>query len=82
MSENTQKDMEQTTQETPAAETIQQEKKEKKGFAKKDPKKEKIAELENKVKELENQVAKVTNNLPPEIFCHSVSLDCNCGRCS
>ena len=64
MSENTQKDMEQTVQEeivqeTPAEETAQQEeKKERKSFMKKDPKKEKIAELEKKVAELENQVAK------------------------
>ena len=68
MSENVEKDMEQTVQEeavqetvpeTPAAETAQQEeKKEKKGFLKKDPKKEKIAELEKKVEELENKVAK------------------------
>ena len=69
MSENTQKDMEQTVQEemaqeTPVQEAIveetaqQEEKKEKKGFLKKDPKKEKIAELEKKVAELENQVAK------------------------
>lgn len=69
MSENTQKDMEQTVQEeiaqeTPVEETVaeetaqQEEKKEKKSFLKKDPKKEKIAELEKKVAELENQVAK------------------------
>ena len=69
MSENTQKDMEQTvqeeiTQETPVEETVveetaqQAEKKEKKSFLKKDPKKEKIAELEKKVADLENQVAK------------------------
>ena len=64
MSENTKMNMEQNvqeeaTQETPAQETVQQqEKKETKGFMKKDPKKEKIAELEKKVEELENQVAK------------------------
>ena len=68
MSENTQKDMEQTVQEemaqeTPVEETVaetaqKEEKKEKKSFLKKDPKKEKIAELEKKVAELENQVAK------------------------
>lgn len=64
MSENTQKDMEKTVQEeiaqeTSAEENVQQEeKKEKKSFLKKDPKKEKIAELEKKVEELENQVAK------------------------
>ena len=64
MSENVQKDMEQTVQEetaqeTPAAETVQkEEKKEKKGFLKKDPKKEKIEELEKQVEELQNQVAK------------------------
>lgn len=63
MSENVQKDMEQTvleeTAKTQAAETIQkEEKKEKKGFIKKDPKKEKIAELEKQVEELKNQVAK------------------------
>ena len=69
MSENTQKDMEQTVQEeiaqeTPVEETVaeetaqQEEKKEKKSFLKKDAKKEKIEELENKVAELENQVAK------------------------
>ncbi|MBR5499554.1 MAG: nucleotide exchange factor GrpE [Bacteroidales bacterium] len=69
MSENTQKEMEQTVQEeiaqeTPVEETVaeetaqQEEKKEKKSFLKKDPKKEKIAELEKKVAELENQVAK------------------------
>ena len=68
MSENTQKDMEQNVQEeiaqeTPVTETAQEEKKEapakeKKGLLKKDPKKEKIAQLEKKVEELENQVAK------------------------
>ena len=63
MSENTQKDMEQNVQEeivqeTPAKETAQEEKKEKKGLLKKDPKKEKMAQLEKKVAELENQVAK------------------------
>lgn len=64
MSENTQKDMEKTVQEeiaqeTSAEENVQQEeKKEKKSFLKKDPKKEKIAELEKKVEELETQVAK------------------------
>ena len=64
MSENVQKDMEQTVQEetaqeTPAAETVQkEEKKEKKGFLKKDPKKEKIEELEKQVEELQKQVAK------------------------
>ena len=68
MSENTKKDMEQNVQEeivkeNPAAETAQEEKKEagakeKKGLLKKDPKKEKIAQLEKKVEELENQVAK------------------------
>jgi molecular chaperone GrpE len=63
MSENVQKDMEQTvleeTAQTQAAETVQkEEKKEKKGFIKKDPKKEKIAELEKQVEELKNQVAK------------------------
>ena len=69
MSENTQKDKEQTvqeeiTQETPVEETVveetaqQEEKKEKKSFLKTDPKKEKIAELEKKVADLENQVAK------------------------
>ena len=64
MSENTQKDVEQKVQEeivqeTPVEEAVQQEgKKEKKSFMKKDPKKEKIAELESKVVELENQVAK------------------------
>ena len=67
MSENTQKDMEknvqeENVQETPVTEekkeTAQEEKKEKKGFLKKDPKKEKMAQLENKVAELENQVAK------------------------
>lgn len=68
MSENTQKDMEQNVQEeivqeTPVTETVQEEKKEapskeKKGLLKKDPKKEKIAQLEKKVEELENQVAK------------------------
>ena len=67
MSENTQKDMEKNVQEenvpeTPVTEekkeTAQEEKKEKKGFLKKDPKKEKMAELEKKVEELENKVAK------------------------
>lgn len=69
MSENTQKDMGQTaqdqavqeeiSQEIPVEETAQQEeKKEKKSILKKDPKKEKIAQLEKKVEELENQVAK------------------------
>ena len=55
--------MEQTvleeTAKAQAAETVQkEEKKEKKGFIKKDPKKEKIAELEKQVEELKNQVAK------------------------
>ena len=63
MSENVQKDMEQTvleeTAKAQAAETVQkEEKKEKKGFIKKDPKKEKIAELEKQVEEIKNQVAK------------------------
>ena len=63
MSENTQKDMEQNVQEeivkeTPVEDTVQEEKKEKKGLLKKDPKKEKIAQLEKQVVELENQVAK------------------------
>jgi molecular chaperone GrpE len=63
MSENVQKDMEQTvleeTAKAQAAETVQkEEKKDKKGFIKKDPKKEKIAELEKQVEELKNQVAK------------------------
>ena len=59
MEQNVQEEATQETQETPAQETVQQqEKKEKKGFMKKDPKKEKIAELEKKVEELENQVAK------------------------
>ena len=68
MSENTQKDMEQnvqeeTVKEVPVTEAVKEEKKEtpskeKKGFMKKDPKKEKMAQLENKVAELENQVAK------------------------
>ena len=67
MSENTQKDMdkkvqEENVQETPVTEekkeTAQEEKKEKKGFLKKDPKKEKMAELEKKVEELEGKVAK------------------------
>lgn len=50
---------EETAQETPAAETVQkEEKKEKKGLLKKDPKKEKIEELEKQVEELQNQVAK------------------------
>ena len=58
MSENTQKDMEQnvqeeTVKEVPVTEAVKEEKKEtpskeKKGFMKKDPKKEKIAQLENK----------------------------------
>ncbi len=39
-------------------ETAQEEKKEKKGFLKKDPKKEKIEQLEKKVEELEGKVAK------------------------
>lgn len=64
MSENTQKDMEQAVQEeavqeSPMVEEVQkEEKKEKKSFLKKDPKKEKIAELEKKVEELESKVAK------------------------
>lgn len=64
MSENTQKVTEQAAQEevvqgTPAAEAPQAaEKKEKKSFMKKDPKKEKIAQLEAQVTELQNQVAK------------------------
>ena len=59
MEQNVQEEATQETQETQAQETVQQqEKKEKTGFMKKDPKKEKIAELEKKVEELENQVAK------------------------
>ena len=63
MSENTLKDKEQivreeAVQEAPMAENVQREKKEKKGLMKKDPKKEKMAELEKKVEELENKVAK------------------------
>lgn len=63
MSENTLKDKEQivreeAVQEAPMAESVQKEKKEKKEFMKKDPKKEKMAELEKKVEELENKVAK------------------------
>jgi len=63
MSENTLKDKEQivreeAVQEAPMAENVQKEKKEKKGLMKKDPKKEKMAELEKKVEELENKVAK------------------------
>ena len=63
MSENTLKDKEQivreeAVQEAPMAESVQKEKKEKKGFMKKDPKKEKMAELEKKVEELENKIAK------------------------
>jgi molecular chaperone GrpE len=56
--------MEQTVQEeivqdAPVEEmTPKEEKKEKKGFMKKDPKKEKIADLERKVEELEGKVAK------------------------
>ena len=53
---------EENVQETPVTEekkeTVQEEKKEKKGFLKKDPKKEKMAELEKKVEELEGKVAK------------------------
>ena len=48
-----------TAEETPSQEEKKETKKEeKKGFLKKDPKKEKIAELEKKVADLENQVAK------------------------
>ena len=54
MSENTQKDIAGEEQVAQEKET----KKEKKGFLKKDAKKEKIEELEKKVAELENQVAK------------------------
>lgn len=64
MSENTQKDMEQTVQEElvqepPAVEETQKgEKKEKKTFLKKDPKKERISELEHKIEELEGRISK------------------------
>lgn len=73
MAENTKTGMEQdvreetvqeeTVQETPVVEETvetasQEERKEKKGFMKKDPKKEKIAEMEKKIEELENKVAK------------------------
>ena len=71
MSENTQKDKEQnvqeeTVKEVPVTEAVKEEKKEKKetpskekkGFMKKDPKKEKMAQLEKKVEELEGKVAK------------------------
>lgn len=54
MSENTKKDVEQNVQE----EKKETAAKEKKGLMKKDPKKEKIAQLEKQVEELENQVAK------------------------
>ena len=54
MSENTQKDIAGEEQVAQEKET----KKEKKGFLKRDAKKEKIEELEKKVAELENQVAK------------------------
>ena len=54
MSENTQKDISGEEQVAQEKET----KKEKKGFLKKDAKKEKIEELEKKVAELENQVGK------------------------
>lgn len=54
MSENTKKDVEQNVQE----EKKETAAKEKKGLLKKDPKKEKIAQLEKQVEELENQVAK------------------------
>ena len=59
MSENTQKTQEETVQETPAVKGSQKEgKKEKKGFMKKDPNKDKIIELEKKIEELENKAAK------------------------
>lgn len=60
MSENTQKSSDVLNEEqvAKAEETPKEEKKEKKGFLKKDAKKEKIEELEKKVAELENQVAK------------------------
>lgn len=67
MSENTQKDttvqeeIQETVQETPAAETVKEEnqKEEKKGFLKKGSKdKAKIEELEKKIAELENKTAK------------------------
>ena len=54
MSENTKKDVEQNVQE----EKKETAAKEKKGLLKKDPKKEKVAQLEKQVEELENQVAK------------------------
>lgn len=60
MSENTQKDFSGEEQMEQAEQVAQEKetKKEKKGFLKKDAKKEKIEELEKKVAELENQVAK------------------------
>ena len=58
MSQNLEKDAEQTATEEVAKETQTAQKKEKKAFLKKDPKKEKIAELEKKIEELELQVGK------------------------
>ena len=60
MSKNTQQnsDVQSEDQNTQVEETVKETKKEKKGFLKRDAKKEKIEELENKVAELENQVAK------------------------
>ena len=62
MSENTHKNSDVLGEEQETLKTQEQEaqetKKEKKGFLKKDAKKEKIEELEKKVAELENQVAK------------------------
>ena len=75
MSEDTQKSSEIVNEEmeTPTQDQVQEEvqeqtpeqetKKEKKGFLKKDPKKEKIAELEKQIAELEKQVAEKDNQI-------------------
>lgn len=71
MSENIQKNSEPLNEERNDAnevnevnEAVQKEtKKEKRGFLKKDPRKEKIEELENKVTELEGQVAELENQV-------------------
>ena len=71
MSENIQKNSEPLNEEINDAnevnevnEAVQKEtKKEKRGFLKKDPRKEKIEELENKVTELEGQVAELENQV-------------------
>ena len=63
MSENTQTSSEISQEEQMEKNQEQETKKEKKGFLKKDAKKEKIAELENRITELEKQAAEHENQI-------------------